>query len=714
MFATAIEGQSAPGALTLPITHRAASLLVLGYLLVPTYLPAFATVDVGSPRFLALALLNVLACLGLLVTSRARLDAAGPFVFAATPVGRACLVLLGLTLLSTTQAINRHESLLHTARLFNVLVAAAVFTWLCRREPSLVRRAAIVLTGMLVVESLLVIRGVMGFVGGSVDSIADIRLGYANKNILAAALFVKTAAAWWLLHAERGWRRGVAAVGMLAGMVAVLLLAARAFQLGLLGAAVLVVGHGLVQRALGWRGDLAIGGAYAALLAVALVAVSSTQAFVLSRVADPAAGEHTARLTAPISSQLASIDPTHGSARLRLQAWRWSLAMIGERPLLGVGAGNWKLHAIAHENRDNPGYVTAIVAHNDVLQTTAETGLGGGLAYLAIYVCVVGGVVAAARGRRRDPDGYQRHLLASCGLLCFGVDAFFNFPHDRPEMMVLFAFFVAVSAAGSAAVSAPAPAGEPPDRRAPRRGPLVAVVVVVAALLVSAWALLCDVRSGRGQRAVYSEIHAGRLQQRADGIMARLPAFPNLSRWGEPRAVIVARYLVNEGRYREAIDLLGADRASPFDARREYMTALSYQRLGEPDSALAWAERAWRLKPYLLENITIAVTVLSSRDDHAGALAYLDRYLAMAPGDVAALVQRAFCHYHFGDLSRCLADLDAAQHGGVRDDPELLNLRGACHEGLGDTAAACRNYAAAAAVGGEAGQNNWRRLCGQE
>jgi len=49
--------------------------------------------------------------------------------------------------------------------------------------------------------------------------------------------------------------------------------------------------------------------------------------------------------------------------------------------------------------------------------------------------------------KNSSPERLALLFLPAFGLLCYGVDAFFNFPQDRPEMQALFALYVGLAVA---------------------------------------------------------------------------------------------------------------------------------------------------------------------------------------------------------------------------------------------------------------------------
>ena len=77
-----------------------------------------------------------------------------------------------------------------------------------------------------------------------------------------------------------------------------------------------------------------------------------------------------------------------GSAQVRLQLWKKTLSMIADHPVLGVGAGNWKV-VIPHYGTNGlpseQGKVQYIRPHNDFLWILSENGPIALLAYLSLF-----------------------------------------------------------------------------------------------------------------------------------------------------------------------------------------------------------------------------------------------------------------------------------------------------------------------------------------
>ncbi len=84
---------------------------------------------------------------------------------------------------------------------------------------------------------------------------------------------------------------------------------------------------------------------------------------------------------------------TDTSAILRFRVWDESFAMYKDHPWLGVGAGNWKIELPRYglgnfSIREQSGQFQWTQAHNDFVAAFCESGLGGGLSFVAVFLCV--------------------------------------------------------------------------------------------------------------------------------------------------------------------------------------------------------------------------------------------------------------------------------------------------------------------------------------
>ncbi len=95
---------------------------------------------------------------------------------------------------------------------------------------------------------------------------------------------------------------------------------------------------------------------------------------------------------APILSRVATIfDPSYPTNRFRFEWWGEAVQMVKDRPLLGVGIGNFPLARIRYARYVDPTPTNFLILehpHNEYLHTAAETGLIGLLASLWLLFSV--------------------------------------------------------------------------------------------------------------------------------------------------------------------------------------------------------------------------------------------------------------------------------------------------------------------------------------
>ncbi len=137
-----------------------------------------------------------------------------------------------------------------------------------------------------------------------------------------------------------------------------------------------------------------------------------------------------------VATTLTSIAQTGGD-RGRLIVWKHTLEMVAERPLLGVGLGNWAVHYPRYDRGDRVTFDGAPERpHNDLLWILSELGLPGFLCYLWLGIAIL----QAAWNRLRSPDNPTRFLAAAClaSLLAIAGHSLFSFPRERISPTLFF------------------------------------------------------------------------------------------------------------------------------------------------------------------------------------------------------------------------------------------------------------------------------------
>jgi O-antigen ligase/tetratricopeptide (TPR) repeat protein len=624
-------------------------LVLLAYILIPTYTPNLQAFDTNAPKFAAMALVNLAGFIVLLTQKKIIRQPGTLTFFFRTGIGMVYTGFLAMALLSFFSAINLNEALLQFIKVFTVFSAVYTLAVIILQDVRYLKWVVIIFTAMLILDSISVFYHIGQFIHGKINSITDIKTIYSNKNILASALFVKLPFALWLMLFGTVWQKRLGWFGFAAGITAVFFMATRAFYLGLVILSVLLLAYLLLlffrnkQKKYLW-----LAGSYVAALLVAYLAFSATHALLYPKTS-------TGRLTQGVTQQLSTINLADASILTRLEAWNWSWQMIKENPLLGVGTGNWKIDELRYENRTDGDFIYTYKNHNDFIEIAAETGIIGGLLYLGIFVLVGWAFLRQLFTGKSDRDQLFGYLfLAASGLAFYGVDAVFNFPADRPEILVLFSFFAATSIAVIHRINNK-PVYEEPVRRAQERRnslfwPLALLATVI--LACSLYLLYLNFLSSKTQRIVYQEVISGKLKSSSTAIIPRFPWMPSLNSFAEPIKVSKARFLLNENKNQEAIDLLRTEDANPYDGRREYFMAMAFMNMKQPDSALHYAERMYSLKPGYLQNILLISQLLEQKKEYEKPAAYLEAYLQNDKMSSQAWVQATHVYDIMGNTDR--------------------------------------------------------------
>ena len=117
----------------------------------------------------------------------------------------------------------------------------------------------------------------------------------------------------------------------------------------------------------------------------------------------------------------------------RIRFYKQALNHIIQNPLFGTGAGNWKIQSLIYDNEYLTDYIVPYQVHNDFLQTAAELGIVGFFLRFSLYFIILFFLFKNLKNILIG-DNLLLYLLAP--FLIFLIDSFFNFPQDRPIMLI--------------------------------------------------------------------------------------------------------------------------------------------------------------------------------------------------------------------------------------------------------------------------------------
>lgn len=639
-------------------------LIAFGYITVLT--PNMMAFDSNGPKFMTLALLNLVVFVYLFTRKEIRQNTDFSLSFFKSWTGIFYVGLMIVSVLSFIKAINVLESILHFCKIFTVFSTAYLVSVIIRIDRRHLTHLAIAMTALLLFDGFSVFYNIHKYIKGELTDIVLIKTVYSNKNILAASIFVKIPYALWLLTFEKGWKRGFAIVSGSAGLLATLFMSTRAFYIGLFVLTLAYVAYLLInylkeKRKIYIR-NIAL---YTGGLVAAIIVFGLTQQFLYPK--------NSGIYNVGITQRLATISSKEESAGKRLSAWERSFHVIKKEPLLGCGLGNWKVVTLQEENQTNTNYIYQYKAHNDFIETTTEVGIFGGIFFVAIFFVVLFRFFRSIKAQE-DTEYLKYIFLPAFGLLAYFFDAFFNFPQDRPEIQALFALFA------GAGIALTQFENKHTDESPKNTNAIVQFesnltnvlsekgsvfqkiwgVKLLLLLVFCSYILILNYQSLRLQRIIKEEMNTGTLKQSSDMFINGFPWIPDINVVGEPISAQKARYLINEKKYDKAIALLKKDHASPYDTRPEYFIAMSYFNQEKYDSALIYNKKVQEIKPYMFENISMMCAILERTGKSNEAVPILENFLAKYKDNSKAWMMNTQFLNNLGEFKKAYNCIDSA------------------------------------------------------
>lgn len=745
------------------------SFVLLCYAFITVLTPNLNTLDSNGPKFYSLAILNLFAYLIILIGNQLKSQENFHWSFFRTWTGVIYTLFLFVSLLSFFKSFNIYESIINFAKLFTIFSATYIVAIILRSDKRYLYVISISMTLLLIIDSFTVFYHIAtSFMEGMGPNIVGIKSIYSNKNILAAAVFVKIPFVLWLLAFGKGWMKALGGFTLFIAFMAILFMSSRAFYLGLIFLAI-AYGAFIFVRYYSKNEKRKI------IRVTILISVSIILGLFLFSLALKFLYSNSSKdeFAVDFITRLKSISPKEeqGGGQ-RVETWKRSLKLIKANPLLGVGTGNWKVEVLKYETPISGAYIYMYKNHNDFIEATADSGIFAGLLFLGIFILIFANFIKAFfKARKGEEESYKWLFLPAFGLFCYFFDAFFNFPSDRPEIISFFAIFVGAGVAFSPQnafvtrhVSRVTNLLSPVTRHASR---VTFIATLILLMIGSIYIFYLNFVSLKLQRIAKEELNSGVLRSPSDLFMNGFPAIPDINIEGEPIAVTKARYLITEEKYQQAIDLLKKDDSSPYDTRQEFFIAMAYLKLNQFDSALVYTQKVYKLKPYFYGNISLMSSAYEAKgdftmalkvlDDHiqlytknnlhvadiiykqqadittkarilqnqgpfnngmasfnqkeyAKAIQYFTEFINKEPGVAQAFEYRAFCYFYINKFQLSNADIERA----IALDPSkpgYLNLHGVNLQMLGNTQAACTDFQKAIEMGDKDAVNNYEKFC---
>jgi O-antigen ligase len=286
-----------------------------------------------------------------------------------------------------------------------------------------------------------------------------------------------------------------------------------------------------------------------------------------------------------VDARLKTISLEKNSDRTHL--WGSAFDYFKKHPIIGGGYGNWKLASIPYEKERANELFVPYHSHNDFIENAADLGLFGGLAYLGLFaflfIFTIQAFIKPSFQKYRELIGF-----AFLGITCYFVDAFLNFPAERPAMQTMFTVCSALVLAPYFLVQ------ETEDIKKKITSLIPSLYFILSLLLIVPSIYIANqvYASFKIQKYVMGEINANPVY--ATDSVTLLPNIPNLSTSALPVKALIARYYIRDKNFPAAIKLLKESyKDNPFIHYNDFLLTSVYASLNNYDSTLYYAKLAY-------------------------------------------------------------------------------------------------------------------------
>ena len=131
------------------------------------------------------------------------------------------------------------------------------------------------------------------------------------------------------------------------------------------------------------------------------------------------------------------------SINQRLRFYGHALQQIKSTPILGSGIGNWRIMSIKYDSVNMYSYVVPFVAHNDLLEVFAETGIIGFIPFIIFIYLVFRLTFTNIKLWLKGLIGFNNVYLFLPFIVYF-IDMNLNFPLSRPSQQIFLLVYILI------------------------------------------------------------------------------------------------------------------------------------------------------------------------------------------------------------------------------------------------------------------------------
>jgi tetratricopeptide (TPR) repeat protein len=508
-------------------------------------------------------------------------------------------------------AINKTEMLVCYARFMTTAMAFFNIAILIQKEPKLIRVLLIILCLALLIDSYYTISH---FLNKPIEMtnydafILSIKGNASNKNIWAAGIAIKMPFCLYMVYVlQSKWKYFFMVIVMMAVM-SIVIMSTRSTYVSTFSYALFFIVLSIIEIIRKRMSYLTV---FKLIIPMIIGVIFAN--FAVKTVGNQFENADQGKL-ASISSRVSSIS-LEGSGRK--DYWLASIDYIKKNNIIGAGFGNWKIAVIPYERELLDDNILSYHIHNDFLEMGAETGIIGFLLYVGLFIWTF--VMFCKNYFSKDLNENRfLHFFALLSLVGYGVDAFLNFPIERPITQILFAFCCAINLSvylENRKNKALKPSSEHESKSFIFSE--ITTIAIVLIMLPVAYVTYSTFESMKIQPKVYADLDAKNLSiaevENLDNY------FPNLSATGLAISDIIGTYYVKNGKYEESIPYFTKGKlANPYFHLSDTYKSLAYINLNKDDSALKYGLIGFNERPRSKTAYNQIVNITAKLKDSVG------------------------------------------------------------------------------------------------
>jgi len=480
--------------------------LYLLVVLLSTLLPKFDSIDSSSIRWLALAIINLIYIIYYFLQKSNRLIITRKII-------NAFILIFFILISSLLVAPNFNDGILTSYKICLLLVTFIFGYNALNNLNSPIKFIAYILTLSLIIESVYAITSFLFIQEVSLSGIS------MNSNISSFSILLKIPFLFYLIKTHNTIRlKGLLRLIELLSILAVIILQSRAAIVCLLLLYFYFLLFGQFSRR--------------HLLLSLSIFISGFLLFISSPMADKV--------------DVNSINPINlgqdKSFNQRVSNYKSALSLFSEKPIFGHGIGTWKVKSLKFQNLDDNNLIIPYYVHNDFIQILVESGILGFILYVFFFIYLI---VLSLRN-------FDTGSFFLCSVLIFFIDSSLNFPIHRPQVIVPFIIISLLILK----------INEHSNIKLNKLLMSVLLIICCASIYIS----YKEYRSYVFQDDLLTDYYGKTYKMSISEISKIDYKLPNLSSNTIPISAYLARYYINDSRFKEAKELLTySKQVNPYD-----------------------------------------------------------------------------------------------------------------------------------------------------